>query len=137
MSRTLGATRVPASQAAAPSSLNSHWGRAAGGKKSLASMHAGSLQSCPALCDPVACGLQGFSVREGVLQAKIQESIGQYWLPHPSRALRFLLPWLLTPLRTWCCQSPCDPSSCPTSAPGPPRGRPRLSRAASGANPSG
>ena len=29
--------------------LNSHWGRAAAGKKNLASLHAGSLQSCPTL----------------------------------------------------------------------------------------
>ena len=27
---------------------------------------AGSLQSCPTLCDPVDCGLPGFSGREGV-----------------------------------------------------------------------
>ena len=40
--------------------LNSHWGRAATGKKSLASMHTGSLQSCPTLCSPVDCGLPGF-----------------------------------------------------------------------------
>ena len=40
--------------------LNSHWGRAATGKKSLASMHTGLLQLCPALCEPVDCGLPGF-----------------------------------------------------------------------------
>ena len=38
---------------------------------------------------------------------------------------------------TWCCQNPYDPSSCTTSAPGPHRGKPKSSRAASGANPSG
>ena len=32
------------------------------------------------------CGLPGFSVRKGVLQAKILERIGQYWLPYLSRA---------------------------------------------------
>ena len=32
-------------------------------QKSLVSMHAGSLQSCPTLCHPVDCGLPGFSVR--------------------------------------------------------------------------
>ena len=32
-------------------------------KESLASMHAGSLQLFPTLCDPVDCGLPGFSVR--------------------------------------------------------------------------
>ena len=45
--------------------LNSHWGRAATGKKSLMSMCTGSLQSCPTLCDAVDCGLPGFSVMEG------------------------------------------------------------------------
>ena len=29
---------------------------------------------------------------QGVLQARILECIDQYWLPHPSRALYFLLP---------------------------------------------
>ena len=44
------------------------------------------------LCDPVDCGLPGFSVREGFPQAGILEHIGQYWLPYPSTALYFLLP---------------------------------------------
>ena len=35
-----------------------------------------SLQSCPTLCDPVDCGLLGFSVREGDFQARIPERIG-------------------------------------------------------------
>ena len=96
--------------------LNPHWIRAATGqKKSLASMRAGwsptlvisdSLQPC-------GCGLPGISVRERVLQARILEYIGQYWLPYSSRALYFLP--LPTPLSTWCCQNPCDPSSCTTS----------------------
>ena len=34
-------------------------------QKSLASMCAGSLQSCLTLCDPVDCGLPGFSGRKG------------------------------------------------------------------------
>ena len=71
---------------------NSHWGRAATGKKSLLSMCAGSLWLCLTLCNSVDCGLPGFSVREGVLQARILEHIGQYWLPYPSRALCFLVP---------------------------------------------
>ena len=45
--------------------LSSHWRRADTCKKSLASMHAGLLQLCPTHCDPVDCGLPGFSVREG------------------------------------------------------------------------
>ena len=117
--------------------LNSHWGRAAMGKTSLAPVHAGSLWWCPTLCDPVDCGLTGFSAREGVLQARILERTSQYWLPYPSRALYFQLPNPPTPLSTWCCQNPCDPSSCTTSTPGPHRGKPKSSRAASGANPSG
>ena len=113
--------------------LNSHWGRAATGKKRLVFMCTGSLRLCPTLCDPVDCGLPGFSVREWVLQAKILEHIGQDWLPYLFRALYFLLPWPPTPLSTWCCQNPCDPSSCTTSTPGPHRGKPKPSREASGA----
>ena len=120
--------------------LNFQWGRAAAGKtagkKSLVSTRTGLLWSCPTLCDPVDCGLPGFSVR-GALWARILEHIGQYWLPYPSRALYFLLPYPPTPLSTWCCQNPCNPSSCTTSTPGPHRGKPKSSRAASGANPSG
>ena len=84
-------TWVPASQAAASPSFSTVTGaELPQAKKSLASMHTGSLQSCAALCIPVDCGLPGFSVR-GVLQARILESIGQYWLSYPSRALYFLL----------------------------------------------
>ena len=39
------------------------------------------------------------------------------------------------PLSTWCCQNPCNPTSCTTSTPGPHRGKPKPSRAASGAKP--
>ena len=59
--------------------------------KSLASMHIGSLWLCPILCESEDCGLPGFSV-SGVLQVRILECIGQYWLPYPSGALYFLLP---------------------------------------------
>ena len=118
--------------------LNSHWGRAATGKKkSLAFMRTESLQLCPTLCNPVDCGLPGFSVRERVLQVRILEHIGQDWLPYLFRALYFLLPWPPTPLSTWCCQNPCNPSSCTTSTPGPHRGKSKSSSAASGINPSG
>ena len=62
------------------------------------SMCAGSLRSCPALCDLVDCGLPGLFVGVGVvggggrvLQARVLEHIGQYQLPYPSRALYFLL----------------------------------------------
>ena len=60
-------------------------------QKSLASMHAEMLRSCPTLCSPIDYGLPGFSVR-GILEARILDRIGQYWLPYPSRALYFLLP---------------------------------------------
>ena len=45
-------------------------------KKILVFMHAGLLLSCLTLCDPVDCGLSGFSVRVGILQARILECIG-------------------------------------------------------------
>ena len=53
-------------------------------EKTLVSMCTGLLWSCPTLCDPVDCGLPGFSVRVGVLQARTLE--------RPSRALYYLLP---------------------------------------------
>ena len=56
--------------------LNSHWGRAATDKKSLASVCTGLLPSCPTLCDPVDYGLPGFSVREGASPGK---NTGAYW----------------------------------------------------------
>ena len=67
----------PASQAAAPP-VRSTLTRAElpQAKKSLESMHEGSLWSCPTLCDPVDCGLSG----QGILQARILEHIAQYWL---------------------------------------------------------
>ena len=89
-------------------------------------MPSGLFWSCPTRCIPVDCGLPGFSVR-GALWARILEHIGQYWLPYPSRALYFLLPYLPTPLSSRCCQNPCDPSSCTTSTPDPHWGRPKSS----------
>ena len=56
--------------------LNSHSGRAATGKISLASMRAGSLWSCQTLCDPMDCGLLGFCVMEGDSPGK---NTGTYW----------------------------------------------------------
>ena len=41
-------------------------------------VHAKSLQSCPALCDPMDCGSPGFAVH-GILQARIVE-----WVAMPS-----------------------------------------------------
>ena len=51
--------------------------------------------------------------------------------------LYFLLPYPPTPLSNWCCQNPYDPNSCTTSTPSPHHSKPKSSRAASGANPSG
>ena len=46
-------------------------------------MRAVSLPSCPTVCDPVDCGLPGFSVRDGGhLQGRILEHIDQYLLEH-------------------------------------------------------
>ena len=101
-------------------------------QKSLASMHAGSLWSCPSLCNPVECGLPGFYLSGGF-------SRREYWSVLANTGCHTLLePYISpTPLSTWCCQKPCDPSSCTTSTPGPHWGRPKSSRVASGANPSG
>ena len=115
--------------------MHSHRGRAAAGKRRLAPTHAGPLQSCPVLCNPVDCGLQA-SLSGG----SPGKNTGADWpvpVAIPSGALYILLPQPPAPLRTWCCQNPCDPSSCPTSTPGPHRGGPKSPRAASGANPSG
>jgi len=54
-----------------------------------------------------------------------------------NKAEIFLLPYPSTPLSTWCCQKPSNPSTCTFSTPGPHWGTPKSSRAASGANPSG
>ena len=115
--------------------FNSHWGRAAtGNKKSCVYAHrvalivSDSLQPCRLwpvrlLCQRRRCP---------------GKNTGAYWpilVAIPSRALYFLLPYPPTPLSTWCCQNPCNPSSCTTSTPH--RGKPKSSRAASRANPSG
>ena len=69
--------------------LNSHWGRAATGKKSLASRVA-SVVSDSVTLQTVAC--QASLSGRGALQARILERIGQYWLSYPSGALYFLVP---------------------------------------------
>ena len=94
-------------------------------------MHARSLRSCPTLSIPVDCGLPGF--RGGF-------SRQEYWSALANTGFHTLLEHYIS-----CYSSsqpaeylnPCDPSSRTTSTPGPPRGRPKPSRAASGANPSG
>ena len=101
--------------------LKSHWGRAATRKKSLASMHAGWLQSCPTLW-PCRLGPTRLLCQGGGSPGKNTRA---YWLSYPSRTLYCLMPWPPAPLSTWCCQKPCDPSSGIASTPGPHRANPR------------
>ena len=88
---TLGTARVPASQAAVPSSHSALTGAELPQLKcSLASL---PLQGCfhhvPLF---VICRLWPARLLcWGVLQARILEHVGQHRLPHPSRALYFLL----------------------------------------------
>ena len=97
-------------------------------------MHAGSLPSCPTICDPVDWACQASLPRRFSRQ--------EYWSVLGNTGCHTLLECYISccpsrqPLSTWCCQSPCDPSSCTASKPGPHRGRPKSSRAASGPNPS-
>ena len=101
--------------------LNSHWGRVATSTHThthkilchahrVPSVQLDSLRPCRLWAARLLC--QG-----GGLQAGTRAHTGQHWLPCPSRALCFLLPQPPTPLSTWCCQDPCDPSSCTTSTP--------------------
>ena len=87
------------------------------------------------LCDPVDWGLPGFSIR-GILQARILGRMGQHWSPYPSRALYFLLPWPPTPPVPDAART-LQPKQLHHLHAWPHRGRPKSSRAASGANPSG
>ena len=105
--------------------LSSHWGRAAIGKKKVLHLCAqGHFSSVPLFATLYTMPCQASLSGKGVLQARILGRIGQYGLPYPSRALYFLLPKPLTSLSTWCCQNPCNPSSCTTSTPDPHRGKP-------------
>jgi len=58
MSLQLGASRVPASQAAAPPSHSTLTGAELPQAEKDASMCAGLLRSCLTLCDPVDCGFR-------------------------------------------------------------------------------
>ena len=114
---TLGTARGPASQASAPPSCPSHWGRAATGKKKkvlclFAQGHFGHVQLFVTL-KTVAC--QAPLSGRGALQERILEGIApNLVLPEPLR------PKQLHHLHA-------DPH----------RGKPKSSRAGSGANPSG
>ena len=78
--------------------LSPHWGRVPQAKTVLHVFTRGHF-SCVQLFAAlwiVACQAP---VREkGVLQARILERVGRYWLPRPARALYFLLPSPPTPL---------------------------------------
>ena len=135
---TLGAARVPASQAAVPPSHSTLTGaEVPQPKKALCLCVQGLFGSVQFFATLWTMACQASLSGRRVLQARILEPTGQYWLPYPSRTLYFLLSQLPTSLSTWCCQNPCNPSSCSTSTPGPHREKPKSSRAASGANPSG
>ena len=81
----------PGSPQAKQLHLTSHWW-AAMGKKSLASMRTGSLQSCLDSLTLYTVACQASLSGSGALQARILEHIDQYRLPYPFRALYFLLP---------------------------------------------
>ena len=114
----------PPRPAAVPHSRLSHGARAAAGRGPCLSVRRAASGKSSSVRPRRLCGPPGFSVREGGLQASILERIDQSWLPSPSRTLYFLLPKPPTPLSMWCCLSPRNPSSGPTSTPGPHRGKP-------------
>ena len=72
-------------------------------------MHAGSLWSCPALCDllTVAC--------QASLSAEFSRQ--ECWNVLASTGRRFLLPSPPAPLRAWCCQSPVAQAAAPPPHP--------------------
>ena len=116
-----------------PFTLNSHWGRAATGKKRLASMRAGSLRLCPTLCNPVDCGLPG-SLSGGF-------SREEYWRVLANTGWHALLEHCIS-----CCLScrppeylvlpePLRPKQLHHLRTWPPQGQTQALRAASGAEP--
>jgi len=91
-----------------------------------------SLQPCILCPARLLCQGRGFSRQEywSILAYTVCHTFLEHYISRcPSRQG--------TLLSTSYCQNPCNPSSCTTSAPGPHRGKPKSSRAASGVNPSG
>ena len=133
---TLGTARVPTSQAAVAPSCSAFTGaELPQAKKVLYLCTQGHFSCVWTLWSPVDCGLPGFPVREGGSPSK---NTGAYWpvlVAITFKSTIFSAALAANPLSTWCCQNPCDPSSCTTSTPGPHRGKPKPSRATSGANP--
>ena len=128
----LGAARIPATQQLCQLHAQPSLGQSCTGE-SLVPMHAGPLQLIQRFATlwTVACQASvsvGFSRQEycSVLAATGCHVLLKHIFPAARAA---------NPLSTWCCQNPCDPSSTTTSTPGPRRGKPKSSRATSGANP--
>ena len=76
-------------------------------------------------------------VCQGVSPGNILECIGQYWSPYPSEHYISCCPSRQLPWVPGAARTPATQSRCTTYPPGPHRGKPKPSRAASGANPSG
>ena len=102
-------------------------------QKKFVSMCAGLLWSCLTFCDPVDCGLPSFSVRRGF-------SRQEYWSALANTGCHTLLEHCISccPSR-WVSGAARTPATqtCTTCTPGPHRGTPKSSRAASEAKPSG
>ena len=96
----------------------------------VASVEFNSLRPCRLWPAMLLCQGKGFCRQE-------------YWSLLATTSFHTLLEHYISyypscqPPSTWGCQNPCDPSSCTTSTPGPHRGKPKSSKAASGENPSG
>ena len=104
-------------------------------KKNLVFMPSGLLQVLSDSLRPCRLWPARLLYQRGGSPSK---NTGVYWpilvaIPFQST----LFPTTLTPipLSTWCCQNPCESNSCTTSTPGPHRGKPSPSRAASGTKP--
>ena len=133
---TLGVARLPTSQAATPPSCQSHWGRAATGKKSFVSVCAGSLWSCLTLWScrlwlfRLLCQGGGFSRQEhwSILANTGCHTLLEHFISCcPGRQI----PWVSGVVRTPATQAAAPPPHLAS------QGKPKPSRAASGANPSG
>ena len=136
MPRTL-APPGPAGQALHQLHAQLSRGQSCHRQKSLAPLSAGSLQSCPTLRDPGDCGLPVFSVREGAFSRQEHWSVLanagchtplEHCIPAALAANPPGYPVLPEPLR---------PKQLPRLITWPHRGKPKSSRAASGADPSG
>ena len=84
MSCTRGAARASASQAAAlPSRSNPTGAELPQAKNAFHLCAQGRFSSVPLIATPWTVACQASLSGRGVLQARILECIGQYWLPYP------------------------------------------------------